>query len=70
LSHPFRCKTAGFLEFTLSMEYPLLLVAFALILFTRSVGGGAQNDLIMNDFPIDEVDQGRKTIQKRSKMFS
>ena len=45
------CKTAGFLEFALAFEYPLLLIAIAFILYTRRYGPPDGLDL-----PMDEVD--------------
>ena len=49
------CKTAGFLDFALAFEYPLLLLAIAFILYTRRHGPPEGLDLPMGG--MDEVDQ-------------
>ena len=49
------CKAAGFLDFALAFEYPLLLLAIAFILYTRRHGPPEGLDLPMGG--IDEVDQ-------------
>ena len=53
----FWCSSAGFLDFMLGFEYPLLLIAFGLILYTRRFGPPPQEQMVFDDFPMDEVDQ-------------
>ena len=48
----FMCKFTSFLDFTMATEYPLILIVFAIILYTRKF---PKLEDTLDQFPMDEM---------------
>ena len=53
----FMCYFTSFLDHTLAAAYPLLLIVFAIILYTRKFPKNSDDPSYEDQFPMDEMNQ-------------